>query len=169
MKLEAFKTDILPIKHKLYRVALRITGNPAEAEDVVQEVFIKVWEMRERLNEVLSIEAWCMQLTKNKAIDKRRLRYNQAESLETAYGLSSGSHTPDRQAELNDAVGQVRQLMSQLPENHRIAMQMRDIEGLSYQEISEALGLPLQQIKTNIFRARKSIRTKLMQLWATNG
>lgn len=168
MNLEAFKKDILPIKNKLYRVALRITGNPAEAEDVVQEVFIKVWELRERLDEVNNIEAWCMQLTKNKSIDKRRLRFNQSEELNTAYGLSSGNHTPDRQAELNDAVGQVRQLMGQLPENQKIAMQMRDIEGLSYQEIGEALDMPLQQVKTNIFRARKSIRTKLMQLWATN-
>ncbi|MCB9300405.1 MAG: RNA polymerase sigma factor [Lewinellaceae bacterium] len=168
MNLEAFKKDILPIKNKLYRVALRITGNPAEAEDVVQEVFIKVWELRERLEEVNNIEAWCMQLTKNKSIDKRRLRFNQSEELNTAYGLSSGNHTPDRQAELNDAVSQVRQLMGQLPENQKIAMQMRDIEGLSYQEIGEALGMPLQQVKTNIFRARKSIRTKLMQLWATN-
>ena len=168
MNLEAFKKDILPIKNKLYRVALRITGNPAEAEDVVQEVFIKVWELRERMEEVNNIEAWCMQLTKNKSIDKRRLRFNQSEELNTAYGLSSGNHTPDRQAELNDAVSQVRQLMGQLPENQKIAMQMRDIEGLSYQEIGEALGMPLQQVKTNIFRARKSIRTKLMQLWATN-
>ena len=165
MNLEAFKKRILPIKNKLYRMALRITANPAEAEDVVQEVFIKVWEQREEMDEILNIEAWCMQMTKNRAIDKRRLRFNQAEGLETAYGLSSDNPGPGRQAELNDAVGQVKVLMAELPDSQKIAMQLRDIEGMSYQEICETLDMPLNQVKTNIFRARKFIRSKLMQLW----
>lgn len=168
MTIEAFKTDVLPIKDKLYRTALRITANPAEAEDVVQEVFIKVWEQRDRLAQVHSIEAWCMQLTKNRAIDKRRLRYNQDESLEAAYGLSSNGYSPEQQAEMNDAMGQVSKALSTLPPAQRAAMQLRDIEGLSYQEICDELGMPLQQVKTNIFRARKAIKTKLMQSWATN-
>lgn len=165
MNLEEFKKSILPIKDKLYRMALRITANPAEAEDVVQEVFIKVWEQRDGLGEIHNIEAWCMQMAKNRAIDKRRLRYNQSESLESAYALSNGNHDPGRQAELNDAVGQVKVLMAELPDSQKMAMQLRDIEGMSYQEICEALDMPLNQVKTNIFRARKSIRSKLMQLW----
>ena len=165
MNLEEFKKDILPIKNKLYRMALRITANPAEAEDVVQEVFIKVWENRQDMHEVRNVQAWCMQMTKNRAIDKKRLLYNQAEGLDKAYGLSSSNHDPGRQAELSDAAGQVKELMAQLPDNQKMAMQLRDIEGLSYQEICETLDMPLNQVKTNIFRARKHIRTKLLQLW----
>ncbi|MCO6479466.1 MAG: RNA polymerase sigma factor [Phaeodactylibacter sp.] len=165
MNLEDFKKSILPIKNKLYRMALRITANPAEAEDVVQEVFIKVWELRGEMDEVRNIQAWCMQMTKNRAIDKRRLRYNQAEELDKAYGLSSDNHDPGRQAELSDAVSQVKVLMAELPDSQKIAMHLRDIEGLSYQEICETLDMPLSQVKTNIFRARKHIRSKLMQLW----
>ncbi len=168
MNLEEFKKGILPIKNKLYRMALRITANPAEAEDVVQEVFIKVWEQRDQMDEIQNIEAWCMQMTKNRAIDKRRLRYNQAENLEKAYGLSSDGPNPGRQAELQDAVGQVKELMAGLPDSQKMAMQLRDIEGMSYQEICETLEMPLNQVKTNIFRARKNIRSKLMQLWAIN-
>lgn len=168
MTIEAFKTDVLPIKDKLYRAALRITVNPAEAEDVVQEVFIKVWEQRERLAEIHNLEAWCMQLTKNRAIDKRRLRCNQETDLEHAYGLSSNGRSPAELAELDDAMSQVGQAMSALPPAQRAAMQLRDIEGLSYQEIAEELGMPLPQVKTNIFRARQAVRAKLMQLWATN-
>ena len=168
MNLEEFKKGILPIKNKLYRMALRITANPAEAEDVVQEVFIKVWEQRDQMDEIQNIEAWCMQMTKNRAIDKRRLRSNQAENLEKAYGLSSDGPNPGRQAELQDAVGQVKELMAGLPDSQKMAMQLRDIEGMSYQEICETLEMPLNQVKTNIFRARKNIRSKLMQLWAIN-
>ncbi len=165
MKLETYKTSVLPIKHKLYRMALRITGNPAAAEDVVQDVFIKVWEQRDSMDEVQNIEAWCMQMTKNRAIDKRRLKFNQNDGLEKAYQMSSSDYTPDRQAELKDDAGQAKKLMQQLPENQRLAMELRDIEGLSYQEISETLDMPLHQVKANIFRARKSIRSKLLQLW----
>ena len=165
MNLEDFKKSILPIKNKLYRMALRITANPAEAEDVVQEVFIKVWEQRDEMDKVQNIHAWCMQMTKNRAIDKKRLRYNQAEELDKAYSLSYEGPGPGRQAELNDAVGQVKVLMAELPDSQKIAMQLRDIEGMSYQEISETLAMPLNQVKTNIFRARKHIRSKLMQLW----
>jgi RNA polymerase sigma factor (sigma-70 family) len=165
MKLETFQKDILPIKDKLYRVALRITGNPAEAEDVVQETFIKLWERRGELQDIQNLEAWCMQMTKNRSIDKRRLRHNHSEGLESAYSLSSPEAGPDRQAELSDEIAQVKQLMQELPPKQRLAMQLRDIDCLSYQEISDTLDMPLNQVKTNIFRARKSLRSKLVQLW----
>jgi RNA polymerase sigma-70 factor (ECF subfamily) len=168
MNLETFKSDILPIKNKLLRVALRITCNPQEAEDVVQETLIKVWEQRKTLSGVRNIEAWCMQLTKNRSIDKRRLRNNQNEGLDNAYGLSSAEHTPDRQAELSDSYRQIQQLMQELPDNQRMAMQLRDIDEFTYQEIADTLEMPLSQVKTNIFRARKSVRNKLMALWTTN-
>lgn len=165
MELETFKSDILPIKDKLFRVALRITGNPPEAEDVVQETFIKLWEQRRELQSIQNLEAWCMQMTKNRAIDKRRLHFNQSEGLEIAYGVKSQEKTPDHQAELSDEMAQVKRLMSELPGKQRMAMQLRDIDGMSYQEISDTLSMPLNQVKTNIFRARKSLRSKLVQLW----
>lgn len=168
MNLETFKSDILPIKNKLFRVALRITGNPQEAEDVVQETLIKVWEQREELGSVRNLEAWCMQLTKNRSIDKRRLRFNQNEGLEGAYGLSSTAHTPDRQAELSDDCLQVQKLMQELPDKQRMAMQLRDMDEFSYQEIADTLEMPLAQVKSNIFRARKRIRNKLTSLWTTH-
>jgi RNA polymerase sigma-70 factor (ECF subfamily) len=168
MNLETFKSTVLPTKHKMYRVALRITGNPVEAEDVVQEVFIKVWENRSELGEVDNLPAWCMQMTKNRAIDKIRLKANQTEGIEGLYSMSSKDTSPDRKAELKDAVQHVKQLMEQLPEAQRMAMELRDIEGMSYQEISKVLGQSLSQVKTNIFRARKGIKTKLQQLWAIN-
>lgn len=165
MTLSTFKTDVLPIKNKLYRLALGITNNPAEAEDVVQEVFIKVWESRAELAQVSNLPAWCMTLTRNKAIDKKRLKANQMSDVDALYGHSSAEASPHRQAELSDAVDQVRRLMRQLPDPQRQAMQLRDVEGMSYQEIGEALGQSISQVKTNIFRARKGIKNKMQQLW----
>ena len=168
MNLATYKDTILPIKNKLYRMALRITVNAAEAEDVVQEVLIKVWEDRAKLANVNNLQAWCMQMTKNRAIDKKRLKANQTESIDGLYSMQSHDLMPDKKAELGDTMSKIALLMKQLPEKQRMSMQLRDIEGLSYQEISEALDLPINQVKTNIFRARKGIKSKLLQLWTTN-
>jgi RNA polymerase sigma factor (sigma-70 family) len=168
MNLATFKEDILPIKNKLYRLALRITANPAEAEDVVQEVFIKVWESKDKLGNINNVQAWCMQMTKNRAIDKTRLKANQTNGIDGLYNMSSSAPLPDKQTELSDTMIQVKKLMQQLPEKQRLSMQLRDIEGMSYQEISESLDLTISQVKTNIFRARKSIKSKLSQLWTIN-
>lgn len=165
MNTETFKASILPVKNKLYRLALRITGNPAEAEDVVQEVFIKLWQTRDQLGQVANVEAWCMQLTKNRAIDKTRSRHRQSEDLELAYGFSANGHSPERKFELQDTLGHIKKLMHQLPEAQKMSMELRDIEGLSYEEIADTLQLSLAQVKTNIFRARKTIKSKLLQLW----
>ncbi|MCG8326343.1 MAG: sigma-70 family RNA polymerase sigma factor [Chitinophagales bacterium] len=168
MDLHTFKTSILPNKNKLYRVALRITGNPAEAEDVVQETLIKVWEKRNDWSRIDNLQAWCMQMVKNRAIDKVRLKANQTENIDTLYSMSSREILPDRKAELSDTVGKVKQLMQQLPDQQRLAMHLRDIEGMSYQEISQVMEISLSQVKTNIFRARKGIKSKLLQLWTTS-
>ena len=149
-------------------MALRITGNPAEAEDVVQDTLIKVWEKRNDWSRIDNLQAWCMQMVKNRAIDKVRLKANQTENIDTLYSMSSQEILPDRKTELSDTVGKVKQLMQQLPEQQRLAMHLRDIEGMSYQEISQVMEISLSQVKTNIFRARKGIKSKLLQLWTTS-
>ena len=75
MDIKQFKSEIIPYKNKLYRFAYRIVGNGAEAEDVVQEVMIKLWNQRGKLHQYNSIEAWCIQMTKNLSIDKTRSKH----------------------------------------------------------------------------------------------
>jgi len=158
----SFHTDILPLKNELYRLALRITMNAADAEDVVQETMMKVWNRRDQWNQIESIEAFCLTICRNLSLDKVRRMDNQAQTLDAAYdpkdqGVASN---PEEQAIQSDRVQLVRQMISQLPEKQRSCMQLRDMEGKSYKDIATVLDITEEQVKVNIFRARQTIREK---------
>ncbi len=162
MSLQDFTQLVLPYKNKLYRFALRILGNVAEAEDVVQEVMIKMWKNREEWQKYHNLEAWCMRLTKNLSIDKLRSKHRRTDSLTDNFDLSSSTASPYQQTELKDTVNRVKGLIAELPEKQRMVMQLRDIDGMSYKEIAEALSIPIDQVKVNLFRARKKIKAQLL-------
>ncbi len=162
MKQISFQTDILPLKNDLYRMALRITMNAADAEDVVQETMMKVWNRRDQWDQIESIEAFCLTICRNLSLDKVRRMDNQTQSLDAAYdpkdqGVSSN---PEEQAIQSDRIRLVRQMISQLPEKQRSCMQLRDMEGKSYKDIATILDITEEQVKVNIFRARQTIREK---------
>ena len=162
MKQISFQTDILPLKNDLYRMALRITMNAAEAEDVVQETMMKVWNRRDQWEQIESIEAFCLTICRKLSLDKVRRMDNQTQSLDAAYdpkdlGVSSN---PEEQAIQSDRIRLVRQMISQLPEKQRSCMQLRDMEGKSYKDIATILDITEEQVKVNIFRARQTIREK---------
>lgn len=163
MDLNTYKTSVLPIKNKLYRYALRMLCNPAEAKDVVQEVLIKVWNQRDRLAQVDNLEAWCMRLTKNQTIDKLRLKHHQSQDIDSAYDMKTDTQSPYEMAAYHDMLDHVRQLLEHLPDNQKQVMHLRDIEGMTYQEISEALDMPMGQVKVNLFRARQQVRLQLLK------
>ena len=163
MTLDSFKIQILPLKDKLYRFSLRILGNHAEAEDVVQEVMIKIWKDRENLSKIKNLEAWCMRLTKNLSIDKSRGKHFNLNAIPDNFDIVQISAGPQKLAELSDIMDKVKKLMTELPDMQRMAMQLRDVEGMSYKEIAEILELQLDQVKVNIHRARKFIRLKLIK------
>ena len=158
----SFRNDILPLKDKLFRLALRITLNPADAEDVVQETMIKVWNRRNNWDAIDNIETFCLTICRNLAIDKTRYMGNQALSLETEIEPSDDSHhaNPEEQTVQRDRIRLVRQLINQLPEKQRSCMQLRDIEGKSYKDIAAILDITEEQVKVNIFRARQTIKEK---------
>ena len=162
MKTISFQSDILPLKNELYRMALRITMNAADAEDVVQETMMKVWNRRDQWEQIESIEAFCLTICRNLSLDKVRRMDNQTQSLDAAYdpkdlGVASN---PEEQAIQSDRIRLVRQMISQLPEKQRSCMQLRDMEGKSYKDIATILDITEEQVKVNIFRARQTIREK---------
>lgn len=150
------KHDILPLKNIMYRLALRITLNSQEAEDVVQDTIIKLWKMGEQLDKVENMEAYILRMTRNLALDRQRLKVNQGESLDGMDFQSSANieHTMEQEERINI----IRKAMEQLPEKQRVAMQLRDFEGRSYKEIAEVMEITEDQVKVNIFRARQAIR-----------
>ena len=161
--LEEFQTQVLPIKDKLYRFSHRIVGDSAEAQDVVQEVFIKMWHKRAEMAQYANVEAWCMRMTKNLSIDKLRSKHRKMVSLDATYNMETSTTTPDKAAEMSDTVNQIHQMMEALPPKQKMVMQLRDIEGMTYQEIADALEINVNQVKVNLFRARKTIREQLLK------
>lgn len=162
MDLQEFSKTIEPIKNKLYRFALKYVKNPMEAEDVVQEVFIKLWKNREQMPEINSVEAWCMRVTRNLSIDKLRSKHNRTDDIPEGMDWLDKGALPDKQAELNETVENVKQWISELPEAQRNVIQLRDIEQFTYKEIAAALDVSMELVKVNLHRARKAIRKKLL-------
>ncbi|MEL7122393.1 MAG: sigma-70 family RNA polymerase sigma factor [Bacteroidota bacterium] len=154
---------IYTFKNKLFRFAVSLLKDENEAEDVVQEVVIKLWKHRDRLDQINNLEAWSMKLTKNLSLDKMRSKHRRNESLDAAYSLSAKQKNPEQQLELNDTVQRLKSWMYKLPEKQRLVFQLRDIEGLSYNEISELLDMSLNQVKTNLFRARQAAKKYLIK------
>lgn len=163
MSLQFFHTHIFPVKDKIYRFALRLLGNSADAEDVVQEVLVKTWTQRSEWPNIRNVEAWCMTLTRNMSIDRKRLqRHYQPE--EAANGMPDQHvQSPYQATVTGEFVAHIQKALSQLPEKQRLVMHLRDIEGQSYQEIAEILDMPLNQVKINLFRARQHIRETLLK------
>ena len=164
MKTISFQNDILPLKNELFRLALRITLNHAEAEDIVQDTMLKVWNRRNDWAQIESIEAFCLTICRNLALDRIKRMDNQTEALEGHQEAADHSYAsnPEEQTVQRDRVQLVRRLIDQLPEKQRTCMQLRDIEGKSYRDIAEVMGITEQQVKVNIFRARQAVKQELL-------
>lgn len=161
MKQIDFRRDLLPLKDKLFRLALRITLNAPEAEDLTQDTLIKVWNKREELGDISNLEAFCMTTCRNMALDLIARKERETLSIETpGIDASDNGRTPEEELEHQDKLRQVHKLFQALPEAQRTAMQLRDIEGLSYAEAAEAMQLSEAAFKVTLHRARKTIKAQ---------
>ena len=165
MKQIDFRTDVLPLKDELFRLALRITLNRAEAEDVVQETMLKVWNRREQWAELDSIEAFCLTICRNLALDKMKRMDNQSQTLDDSHDPSDLSYgaNPEEQAMQQDRIQLIRRLIDQLPEKQRVCMQLREFEGKSYKEIAQIMEISEDLVKVSIFRARQTLRQRYIK------
>ena len=165
MKTISFQADVLPLKNELFRLALRITLNRAEAEVVVQETMMKVWNQRDNWDKIDSIEAFCLTICRNLSLDKVRHMDNQSASLEEGHETTDTSYgaNPEEQAVQRDRVALVRRIIDQLPEKQRTVMQLRDMENKSYRDIATIMGISEEQVKVNIFRARQTIKKEFLK------
>ena len=165
MDLKAFENRVLPSKNKLFRFALRFLGNEEEAKDIVQEVFIRVWNGRDQMEQVQNWEAWCMRVTRNLSLDRIRLiSRKQTQPIEESFDAHHQALSPHETTVLDESMQRIRQMIQALPEKQRQVIHLRDVEGYSYQEICDILELDMNQVKVNLFRARNAVREKLTKI-----
>ena len=165
MKEISFQNDVLPLKNKLFRLALRITLNREEAEDVVQDTLIKVWNAHDRWQELDSIEAYSLTIARNLSLDRIKKMENQNDSLEeqNTERLDENTSTPSERMIQKDKLNIVKNIIDELPEKQRSCLQLRDIEGKPYKEIADILCITEDQVKVNIFRARQTVKQRFQQ------
>jgi RNA polymerase sigma-70 factor (ECF subfamily) len=161
---ENFKQKFLPLHPKLYRVALAITGNKQEAEDILQEAYAKLWNKREELNGVQSAEAFSVTIVKNLCLDfLRSPRANRQEEILENVALFNHS-TPDRDMEEADNIRRIKRLIERLPDKQRQVIMLRGLSDCSFEEIEEITGLSAVNVRTLLSRARKTIKEQYIKL-----
>ncbi len=159
-----FKTSVLPMSKKLLRFATHFLKDEDAAKDVVQDVFLKLWQKRHELSEIENMDAFAMRMTKNRCLDVIRANRVVAIDAETDRKMKLETVDVHSKVELSESAMQIKMLIGQLPDIQRAVMQMRDIEQLSYEEIAEATDLKVNAIRVNLSRARKKVRDEFLKI-----
>jgi len=156
MTAATFKEKVCVHLDAMYRVALALCGNSADASDAVQNASIKLWESRDRLHSVANVQAYCIAAARNAAISMIGSRRN-SDSLDSASPVAAGKSL-ENEIETSDTVRHIKAIAATLPDNQRIVLTMRDFEGCEISEIEETTGLSAGNIRVLLSRARSTIR-----------
>ena len=168
---EYFKSHILPLKNKLFRKALSITESVVEAEDVVQEVMMKLWSMRANWTSIDNMEVYTMVLAKNTALDKVKQATCRSGSVEMdgAISVASDSPHPQENMERAERIALVWKVIRRLPEKLQELIRLREIEEYSYRDIAGEMNITEAQVKVNLFRARQKMKEIYLELNTHDG
>lgn len=162
----SFKRLFLPYHPKLYRIAYALVGDKADAEDLLQEAYCKLWNKRHELSDIRNPEAFAVTLIKNLCLDHlRSARANRYE--ESIDNVSVAAEVlPDRDLEVKDEMNTIQELINRLPENQQQVLRLRSIEDCSLEEIESITGFSAVNVRTLLSRARKMIREQYERLYA---
>jgi RNA polymerase sigma-70 factor (ECF subfamily) len=164
MNPEEFKIQVLPLKHKLFRLALRLLGKVEEAEDSVQDAMVKLWTKRDNLENYQSVEAFAMTVTRNLCLDRIKSKSFRVERLPDGQKIEIIQQDPGDMMEYTDMAGLIRKILEELPEQQKSILHMRDIEEMEYEEIAGVLGMNVNAIRVNLSRARKKVRDTVLKI-----
>ena len=151
-----FKELVLPLQNSLYRLAYAMLRNREEAEDVVQEIFYRLWSKKSMLHELDSIRAFALKMTKNLCLDKIKGRKHVIGEIEKM-NLQSDQSNPHEKAEAGNLIAVVQKIISTLPEQQQLVIHLRNIEELSLDEISTVTEMSINNVRVTLSRARKNI------------
>ena len=166
MELETFKRTVIPLRDKLLAYTLKLAREQVDAEDIVQDVFLKLWTVRNKLDQYQNVEALAMTITKNKVLDE--LKRHRAESFDniapTALNDYNTTQNPENIAEQKDTANYIKRFIEELPSLQQTIIRMKDIEGYELSEIAEITGAQIEAVRVYLSRARKKVREQLIQI-----
>lgn len=163
MSPEEFKIQVLPLKHKLFRLSLRLLGGIEDAEDIVQDAMVRMWQKRDDLVNYKSMEAFAMVMTKNMCLDRIRSKAYQTEKLAPSHDVRVTT-TPEEIMEKTDLARLIYKIIDGLPEQMKVIIHLRDIEGMEYQQIADIMDMNINAIRVNLSRARKKVRDSILKI-----
>jgi RNA polymerase sigma-70 factor (ECF subfamily) len=166
MDLQAFKQHILPVRDKLFRLAKNFLRNREEAEDLLQDVLLKLWTNKQDLDTYQSVEALALTTTRNLCLDRLKARKHRRTADIDGREIDSGYATPDQLTEAADSESLLQRLLDALPEQQRYVLHLREVEGYSYEEMEELTGLSVNNLRVILSRARKSMRDGYLKVEA---
>jgi len=148
----------------LYRTALRLTGRPQDAEDLVQETYLRAWRSLHTYKPGTNPKAWLFRILHNARIDRYRASTRAVQTVDEIEGQDPAfvvNETPESLVLAGVMEPEVRQALMELPEVFRSCVILADLEGFSYQEIADILGIPRGTVMSRLFRGRRGMRKAL--------
>lgn len=144
-------------------MSLRLLGRVEEAEDSVQDTLVKLWMKRNDLVKYNSIEALAIVMHRNSCLDKVRSKTFQMQRMSEGNEMIERNN-PGEMLEMTDMTNLIRKIVDNLPEQQKTILQLRDIEGLEYEQIAEVMGMNVNAIRVNLSRARKKVRDTVLKI-----
>jgi RNA polymerase sigma-70 factor (ECF subfamily) len=176
-----FEAEVLPFMDSLYSTAYRMSRNRQDAEDLLQETYLRAYKYYDKFQEGTNFKAWLFKILKNTFINRYRKRQRQPlknsfDEIEGAFELkllesplTARGATPEEELMVDALDQDVQQALEALPEDYRTAVELADLQGLSYREIADQLGIPLGTVMSRLYRGRRKLEAVLLQYAREHG